>query len=158
MPRGSAEKRSTPSGAHVTLPRGKGSMSKAAVRGGAAAWQFLRCACQASADLASTVLLERDKYSALGGGLLGGATMWTGALATLAQRLTRRASKEVITVPLRFLFSDRSMLRATETRQRPPSPACPPPTPLPAVLIGARPARVGWLQEDGGESEEDSDE
>ncbi|EOD19377.1 hypothetical protein EMIHUDRAFT_255651 [Emiliania huxleyi CCMP1516] len=83
MPRGSAEKRSTPSGAHVTLPRGKGSMSKAAVRGGAAAWQFLRCACQASADLASTVLLERDKYSALGGGLLGGATMWTGAMATL---------------------------------------------------------------------------
>ena len=29
-------------------------LSKAAVRGGAAAWQFLRCACQASADLAST--------------------------------------------------------------------------------------------------------
>jgi len=50
-------------------------MSKAAVRGGAAAWQFLRCACQTSADLASTVLLDRDKYSALGGGLLGGETM-----------------------------------------------------------------------------------
>jgi len=67
-------------------------MSKAAVRGGAAAWQFLRCACQASADLASTVLLERDKYSALGGGLLGGATMWTGAMATLAHpaKLRRR--------------------------------------------------------------------